>query len=44
MVAVLRRQSPEARDSSVQLTSMIVRMQELGDQLEAVPDDQEVPV
>ena len=44
MVSVLRRQSPEARDSSVQLTNMLVRMQELGDQLEAVPNDQEVPV
>ena len=44
MVSVLRRQSPEARNSSVQLTSMIVRMQELSDQLNAIPDDQEVPV
>ena len=44
MVAVLRKQPQAARDSSVQLTNMILQMQELGDQVNSVPKDEEVPI
>lgn len=44
LVSVLRKQPSEGRDSSVQLTNMILQMQQLGDRVNAIPKDEEVPV
>ena len=44
MVAVLRKQPQEARNSSIQITNMLLQMQELSEKVNAVPEGEEVPI
>jgi transcriptional regulator with XRE-family HTH domain len=44
IVSVLRKQTPEGRDNSIAVTNMILQMQQLGDRVKAIPEDDEVPI
>jgi transcriptional regulator with XRE-family HTH domain len=43
-IALIRKQNPEARASSVSTTSMLLRLFSLGEELKSIPEDQPIPV
>lgn len=44
IVAVLRRQPAKQRIASLQITSMLLRLQTMGDEVQKYPKDKEVPI
>lgn len=44
LAAIMRKQSSIERSNSIELTKMMVRMQELGDDMQSLPTDKEVPL
>jgi len=44
LIAVLRKQSPKGQASSIELSRMMLRMQELGDLAKSLPEGEDLPI
>jgi len=44
VMAILRRQTPEGREQSLALVASIFKMQNLGDELDKIPEEEDVPL